>query len=105
MKCHQTDIRPIIKYTAIVWSPHTQSDIHTVKMLQRKAARCVKTFFNISPVNMLGGDTLFTKALACDFCNLGSDVTELRKLPSHIIFIGVTFILLSDFFESQGFLP
>ena len=56
-----------LKYAAIVWSPHTQSDIHTVEMLQRKAARCVQTFFNISPVNMLGGDTLFTKALACDF--------------------------------------
>ena len=39
VKCYQTYIRPIIEYAAVIWSPHTQSDIHNVEMLQRKAAR------------------------------------------------------------------
>ena len=54
---HQT-----IEYAAVVWSPHTLSDIHTVEMLQRKAASCRFVFNNISRFssanNMLGWDTL-----------------------------------------------
>ena len=37
-----------IEYAAVVWSPHTQSDINTVEMLQRKAARFVFNNFSRS---------------------------------------------------------
>ena len=56
-------IRPIIEYAAVVWSPHTQSDIHIIEMLQRKAARFVFNDFSrsFSVSNMLerlgGGNT------------------------------------------------
>ena len=34
-------IQPIIEYAATIWSPHTQCNIHSVEMIQRKAARFV----------------------------------------------------------------
>ena len=63
VKCYQTYIRPIIEYAAVVWSPHTQSDINAVEMLQRNAARFVFNNFSRSSSvsNMLaylGWDTL-----------------------------------------------
>ena len=63
VKCYQTYIRPIIEYAASVWSPHTQSDIHTIEMLQRKAARFVFDNFSRSSsvsnmLECLGWDTL-----------------------------------------------
>ena len=48
VKCYQTYIRPIIEYAAVVWSPHTQSDIHIIEMLQRKAARFLFNDFSRS---------------------------------------------------------
>ena len=63
VKCYQTYIRPIIEYAAVVWSPHTQSDINTVEMLQRIAARFVFNNFSRSSsvsnmLEHLGWDTL-----------------------------------------------
>ena len=63
MLLYQTYICPIIDYAAVVWSPHTQSNINTAEMLQWKAARFVfNNFSRCSSVsNMLerlGWDTL-----------------------------------------------
>ena len=40
-KCYQTYIRPICEYAAVIWSPHLQTNIHQLEMIQRKAARFV----------------------------------------------------------------
>ena len=40
-KCYQTYIRPICEYAAVIWSPHLQTNIHQLEMIQRKATRFV----------------------------------------------------------------
>ena len=58
VKCYQTYIRPIIEYAAVVWSPHTQSSIDAVEILQWKAAKFV----------------------CCDFARLSSVTSMLEHL-------------------------
>ena len=63
VKCYLTCIRPIIEYVATVWSPHTQCNIHSIEMIQRKAARFVfNDFARLSSVStmleLLGWDSL-----------------------------------------------
>ena len=63
VKCYQTYIRPFIEYAAVVWSPCTQSSIHAIEMLQRKADRFVcNDFTRLSSITRmlehLGWDTL-----------------------------------------------
>jgi len=41
IKCYETYIRPICEYATVIWSPHLQSNIHQLEMVQRKAARFV----------------------------------------------------------------
>ena len=41
IKCYLTYIRPIIEYSAVIWSPHLQNNIYQIEMVQRKAARFV----------------------------------------------------------------
>ena len=43
-------VRPILEYASIVWSPHTQCDIHKIEMVQRRA---VKFIFKISVVQLV----------------------------------------------------
>ena len=40
-KAYLAFVRPIFDYASVVWSPHTNSNINTLQMVQRKAARCV----------------------------------------------------------------
>ena len=40
-KCYQMYIRPICEYAAVIWSPHLQTNIHQIEMIQRKAARLI----------------------------------------------------------------
>ena len=47
-----TYIRPIVGYAATVWFPHTQYNIHSVEMIQQKAARFVfNDFTRLSSVS------------------------------------------------------
>ena len=53
----------IIEYVATVWSPHTQCNIHSIEMIQQKAARFVfNDFARLSSVStmleLLGWDSL-----------------------------------------------
>ena len=58
VKSYLTYIRPIVEYPATVWSPYTQCNIHSVEMIQRKAARFV---FNDFP--RLSGDSTMLELL------------------------------------------
>ena len=40
-KCYQMYIHPICEYAAVIWSPHLQTNIHQIEMIQRKAARLI----------------------------------------------------------------
>ena len=44
-------VRPILEYASIVWSPHTQCDIHKIKMVQRRAVRFI--FNNFSRIQLV----------------------------------------------------
>ena len=47
-------IRLIIEYAAIVWSTHTQNNIHAVKVVQQKAARFVfNDFARVSSITSM----------------------------------------------------
>ena len=39
--CYQTYLRPVLEYASVVWSPHCQSDIDKLEMVQRRSARFV----------------------------------------------------------------
>ena len=41
VSCYQMYIRPICEYAAVIWSPHLQTNIHQIEMIQRKAARLI----------------------------------------------------------------
>ena len=36
---YKTLVRPLVEYSSSVWSPYTQSNIHEIEMVQRRAAR------------------------------------------------------------------
>ena len=40
-QCYKTLVRPILEYAAIIWDPHTQSNIQILERVQRRAARYV----------------------------------------------------------------
>ena len=48
-------VRPILEYASIVWSPHTQCDIHKIEMVQCLAVRFIFNNFSrtVSITNML----------------------------------------------------
>ena len=48
-------VRPILEYASTVWDPHTQDNVHKIKMVQRRAARFVKNQYdrNSSVTEML----------------------------------------------------
>ena len=90
VKCYQTYIRPIIEYAAVIWSPHTQSDIHNVKMLQWKAARFVFNDFSRSSsvTNMLEHlrwDTLEQKRNQLTLLMLYKIIHQLVEVPHQYI--------------------
>ena len=92
VKCYQTHIRPITEYVAVVWSPYTQSSIHTVKMLQRKAARFVcNDFTRLSSVTSmlehLGWDTLEQRPNQLTLLMLYKKINKLVEIPHHHILI------------------
>ena len=37
--CYQTYLRPVLEYASVVWSPHYQTDIDRLEMVQRRSAR------------------------------------------------------------------
>ena len=41
IKCYQMYIRTICEYATVIWSPHLQTNIHQIEMIQRKAARLI----------------------------------------------------------------
>ena len=43
---YTTFVRPILDYACIIWSPHYQSHIHTIEMVQRRAARFVMSKYS-----------------------------------------------------------
>ena len=49
--CYLSMVRPILEYASIVWSPHTQCDIHKIEMVQRCAVRF--NIFTISVVQLV----------------------------------------------------
>ena len=92
VKCYQTYIRPIIEYAAVIWSPHTQSDIHIVEMLQRKAARFVfNDFSRLSSVtNMLEHlrwDTLEQRRNQLTLLMLYKIIHQLVEVPHQYVYI------------------
>ena len=44
--CYKAMVKPILKYTAVIWSPHTQRDINMIERSQRQAARFVMNNFS-----------------------------------------------------------
>ena len=52
-KCYQTYIRPICEYAAVIWSPHLQTNIHQLEMIQKKAARFVFNYSQHSSVTAM----------------------------------------------------
>ena len=36
---YKTLVRPLVEYSASVWSPYTQNNIHRIEMVQHRAAR------------------------------------------------------------------
>ena len=91
VKCYQTYIRPIIEYAAVVWSPCTQSSIHAVEMLQRKAARFVcNDFTRLSSITRmlehLGWDTLEQRCNQLTLLMLYKIINQLVEVPHcHIL--------------------
>ena len=41
INCYKALVKPILEYTATVWSPYTQKDIGIVEQVQRRAARFI----------------------------------------------------------------
>ena len=90
IKSYQTYIRPIIEYAAVVWSPCTQSSIHAVEMLQRKAARFVcNDFTRLSSITRmlehLGWDTLEQRRNQLILLMLYEIISQLVEVPHHHI--------------------
>ena len=48
-------VRPLLEYGSAVWDPYLQKDIQSIKMVQRRAARWVKSdyWYNSSITSML----------------------------------------------------
>ena len=70
---YHTCIRQINEYAAAVRSPHAQSDIHNVEMLQRKAVRflLIKGFSRVSSVsNMVEHLDTRAELLSANFINV-----------------------------------
>ena len=44
--CYKSLVRPILKYASIIWSPYNQHNIHSIEMVQRRAARFVSSNFD-----------------------------------------------------------
>ena len=83
-------IRPIIEYAAVVWSPHTQSSIDAVEMLQQKAARFVcNDFARLSSITSmlehLGWDKLEQRRNQLTLVMLYKIVNQLVEVPHHHI--------------------
>ena len=83
-------IRPIIEYTAVVWSSYTQSSIHVVEMLQRKAARFIcNDFARLSSVTSmlehLGWDSLEQRHNQLTLLMLYKIINKLVEVPHHHI--------------------
>ena len=91
VKCYLTYIRPIIEYAATVWSPHTQCNIHSIEMIQRKAARFVfNDFARLSSVatmlELLGWDSLGKQRDQLTLMMLFKIINNLVVIPhSHIL--------------------
>ena len=91
VKCYQTYIRPIIDYAAVICrSPHTQSDIHIVEMIQQKAARFVfNDFSRFSSVNNmlehLKWDTLEQRRNQLTLLMLYKIIHQLVEVPHQYI--------------------
>ena len=60
-------VRPILEYTSIVWSPHTQCDIYKIEMVQCHAVRFIFNNFShtASVTNMLAN--LHLPTLECQW--------------------------------------
>ena len=41
INCYKALVKPVLDYSATVWSPYTQKDIDMVKQVQRRAARFI----------------------------------------------------------------
>ena len=95
VKCYQIYIQPIIEYTAVMWSPYTQSSIHAVKMLQQKADRFVcNDFARLSSVTSmlihLGWDTLEQRRNQLTLLMLYKIINKLVQVPHHHILTKVS---------------
>ena len=44
--CYKSLVRPILEYASIIWSPYHQHNIHSIEMVQRRAARFVSSNFD-----------------------------------------------------------
>ena len=54
---YKTLVRLILEYSSPVWSPHTKSNIHKIKMVQRRAARwTLCRFSSYDSVSVILGD-------------------------------------------------
>ena len=53
--CYLSMVRPILEYASIIWSPHTQCDIHKIEMVQCQAVKLIFNHFSrtASITNML----------------------------------------------------
>ena len=91
VKRYLTYIQPIIQYAATVWSPHTQCNIHSVEMIQWKAARFVfNEFSRLSSVTTmlehLGWDSLEKRCDQLTLMMLFKIINNLVVIPhSHIL--------------------
>ena len=52
--CYTTLVRPLVEYSSVVWDPHTQTNIDSLEMIQRRAARYVfNDYRRTSSVNQM----------------------------------------------------
>ena len=44
--CYKSLVYPILEYTSIIWSPYHQHNIHSIEIVQRRAARFVSSNYD-----------------------------------------------------------